>query len=495
MARLLFKKPNPGIRGVRGQVVIDIQTALGTVGHPVPVVDGVYGSDTESAIKAFQATKGLPPTGQVDDVTYQQLTAQSISRLFNRCLQITGDYEGTGFSLANGNFDGAGITWGIVGFTLSNGELSTMLKQIDQQFPDVFNRSFGALASQMRKVLGQSLQQQMRFADSISIGNGSRLQPEWAEAFRKLGADPNVQDIQMQRVTKVYKNKADTDAHALGLTEEMSLALCFDRTRPVVPEVLVSETAPQLIPPLYYDRQCRQIIPVKEQKVMTGPHRRHISVFFAVFVLPLFLFSSVLAADVGTEKLEITTLAPIGTSIAYPKDGYCRVDFAGAALDTDRDKLRVLLNDAPPPLPIAWSNPPGGPPEDPKELHGQKDGSRLTLWLPWPDYSGPTKLKVVSGGVSSNEVVLNLQQPLGLVPRVPDFIVVCLAPLTAVLLFWLPIALIKHSGAGEVPGSGKHWLVAALFLDKETATYSLSKFQFYMWTAVGLISYVLVQRE
>jgi hypothetical protein len=91
-----------------------------------------------------------------------------------------------------------------------------MLRQIDQQFPNVFSNSFGPLAPQMREVLGQSLQQQMRFPDSISIGNGSRLQPDWAEAFRKLGADPNVQDIQMQRVVQVYKNKADADAQALN---------------------------------------------------------------------------------------------------------------------------------------------------------------------------------------------------------------------------------------------------------------------------------------
>jgi peptidoglycan hydrolase-like protein with peptidoglycan-binding domain len=228
MAKLLFKKPSPGVRGVRGQVVTEIQNALVAAGHPVSV-DGVYGSQTETAISSLQAAKGLPVTGQVDDVTYEKLTAQpGIPPLFNRCLQITGDYEGTGFSLANGNFDGAGITWGIVGFTLSNGELSTMLKQIDQQFPNVFSDSFGPLAPQLRKVLDQSLQQQMRFADSISIGNGSRLQPDWAEAFSKLGADPNVQGIQMQRVTRVYKNKADADAGALGLIEELSLALCFD---------------------------------------------------------------------------------------------------------------------------------------------------------------------------------------------------------------------------------------------------------------------------
>ena len=56
------------------------------------------------------------------------------STFLSSLLQITADYKGTGFTLANGNFDGAGITWGIVGFTLSNGELSTMLRDVDQQF-------------------------------------------------------------------------------------------------------------------------------------------------------------------------------------------------------------------------------------------------------------------------------------------------------------------------------------------------------------------------
>jgi hypothetical protein len=100
-----------------------------------------------------------------------------------------------------------------------------MLRDVDQEFPNVLSDSFGPLASQMRQVLGQSRQQQMDFADRISIGDGSRLQPDWAEAFRKLGSDPNVQEIQMRRVIEVYKNKADADAQALNLREELSVAL------------------------------------------------------------------------------------------------------------------------------------------------------------------------------------------------------------------------------------------------------------------------------
>jgi peptidoglycan hydrolase-like protein with peptidoglycan-binding domain len=228
MSRLLFKRANRGVRGVRGQIVTDIQNALGHSGHPVPTVDGVYGGDTQTAVSAFQTDQGLQATGEVDDVTFEKLTNAAIPPVFHRALQITADYEGTGFALANGNFDGAGITWGIVGFTLSNGELGRMLQQIDQQLPRVFSNAFGPLAARLRQVLAGSHADQMAFANSISIGNGNHVAHDWDEAFHQLGADPEVQDIQLARVDTVYKKIADDNAATLGLQEELSVALCFD---------------------------------------------------------------------------------------------------------------------------------------------------------------------------------------------------------------------------------------------------------------------------
>ncbi len=213
---------------MRGQLVINLQNALVQAGHPVPVVDGVYGHDTETALAEFQGAAGIPSTGQLDEESYLRLIHAGIPELFQRCLQITADFEGTGFTLANGNFDGQGITWGIVGFTLANGELSAMLRKIDSELPRVFENSFGSLATRMREVLDSAPRAQMDFANSISLGNGSRIESNWEEAFRKLGSDPGVQNIQLERVVNVYKNKADSDAAALNLQQELSVGLCFD---------------------------------------------------------------------------------------------------------------------------------------------------------------------------------------------------------------------------------------------------------------------------
>jgi len=63
----------------------------------------------------------------------------------------------------------------------------------------------GRLPGKLRKVLAGSHADQMAFANSISIGNGNHVTHEWDEAFRRLGADPGVQDIQLARVDAVYK--------------------------------------------------------------------------------------------------------------------------------------------------------------------------------------------------------------------------------------------------------------------------------------------------
>jgi hypothetical protein len=121
-----------------------------------------------------------------------------------------------------------GIPWGIVGFTWANGELVKMLQQIDKELPEVFSDAFGPLAGKLRNVLAGSHADQMAFANSISIDDGNHVVHDWDVAFRRLGADPGVQAIQLARVDTVYKKIADQNLAALGLEEELSVALCFD---------------------------------------------------------------------------------------------------------------------------------------------------------------------------------------------------------------------------------------------------------------------------
>jgi hypothetical protein len=220
------------------------------------------------------------------------------------------------------------------------------------------------------------------------------------------------------------------------------------------------------------------------------PTHHLIQVRIVASVIALMLAS--VSADVlaaAPSQFVLGNAAPAGKSTAYPKDGFCRIELAFSGTSIDRDRARIMLNDTDSGLPIKWSEPSPEAPEDPKWVHAKVDGSDLTLWLPWPEYSGSTRIKIASDDTSSNEVILQLPDFFGL-SHVPDLVVVLLALSLAGALFYLPIHLVKRWGVNRVPGTGKGWIVAALFLDKETATYSLSKFQFYLWTVAALIGYI-----
>ena len=61
--------------GSSGPDVTNLQLALIAKGFGLPIygADGIFGDETEGAVKAFQASVGLPVTGVVDDNTWKKL--------------------------------------------------------------------------------------------------------------------------------------------------------------------------------------------------------------------------------------------------------------------------------------------------------------------------------------------------------------------------------------------------------------------------------------
>src|SRR5687768_16033738 len=61
-------------RGDTGTAVADVQARLVALGYPVsPAERGVFGADTESAVKVFQIRRGLVPDGVVERHTWLEL--------------------------------------------------------------------------------------------------------------------------------------------------------------------------------------------------------------------------------------------------------------------------------------------------------------------------------------------------------------------------------------------------------------------------------------
>ena len=223
MARHLFG------RGARGAIIQRIQEKLTAIGFDTQGHDGIYGGDTVAAVTAFQKSQGLQQTGAVDDVTWTKLMEAEIPPVLDRCLGLTATFEGHGFTLAQGNFDGAGITWGIIGFTLKHGELKKIIKAAFAEDEALVRSCFGDKTDELMANLEKPLDQQIAWADSISTGSQKvGLAEPWKTGFRKLGETALAQRLQLERVRDAYYKPALATAKKFGLKTEVGTALCFD---------------------------------------------------------------------------------------------------------------------------------------------------------------------------------------------------------------------------------------------------------------------------
>lgn len=226
--RVFFRCANGGNRFVRGELIRRVQTELKNSQTDPGRIDGVYGNDTRAAVDAYQRVERLNPTGALSDETWDRLMGDDGPSLFDRCLQLTADFEGHGFSKLEGNFDGAGLTWGIIGFTLAHGQIQRIISEIRNEHANLVEDAFGALRTQLYNVLAKNRQDQLDWAEEISLGTQRvRVDEKWAEAFERLGAYPEVQAIQLERV-RPYWNRAKTDFNRFNLSSERAMALCFD---------------------------------------------------------------------------------------------------------------------------------------------------------------------------------------------------------------------------------------------------------------------------
>lgn len=211
---------------VRNVFVRRVQERLGVAGTDL---DGVYGRGTARLVREWQANVGRAVTGNLTFEDWEALTGEEAPGLFERCLALTARFEGHGFEICKGDFDGALLTWGVIGFTMRHGEIQELIRQIDAASPRLVKDCFGPLEDSLRNGLTLTGQPATRWVEGISKSPGSAsLLPAWTEAFAKLGADPAAQQAQINRARQKYWKRAERDANAHGLVSELGLALAFD---------------------------------------------------------------------------------------------------------------------------------------------------------------------------------------------------------------------------------------------------------------------------
>ncbi|MCI0409530.1 MAG: peptidoglycan-binding protein [Acidobacteria bacterium] len=223
MSRILFA------RGSRGRIIQRIQTVLQRDGYYTGRADGFFGGGTERAVHRLQMEKQREATGKVDVATWEGLMGVEIPRLQERCLQLTAALEGHGFGRVQGNWDGAWLTWGIIGFTLKHGQISKIVLEVYESDAAVVREAFGSLTEELLRAMRAPQSEQESWANRISIPpkRFQVLEP-WRSAFSRFGDHPAVEVAQIRQAIDRYFTPSLETATEYGLKTELGAELCFD---------------------------------------------------------------------------------------------------------------------------------------------------------------------------------------------------------------------------------------------------------------------------
>ena len=143
--------------GSHGPEVKQIQEALTAHGFYRGPLDGDFGGGTHAAVVAFQKKNKLTTDGRVGQKTWEAIFGNGVqipaATIFNedlarRCLALTGAFEtGTGvpdcFCGLSGDFDGQGISFGVLQWNFGQGSLQPLLKEMVTQHAEVAKSVFG----------------------------------------------------------------------------------------------------------------------------------------------------------------------------------------------------------------------------------------------------------------------------------------------------------------------------------------------------------------
>ncbi len=100
--------------GARGDQVVQIQMMLSDLGYYKGSIDGVYGQNTQNAVKAFQSYLGIPQDGVVTNdilrllTNYKKRTSEQLPDRYSRKIQMeatayTSQDPGCGLYTARGS--------------------------------------------------------------------------------------------------------------------------------------------------------------------------------------------------------------------------------------------------------------------------------------------------------------------------------------------------------------------------------------------------------
>jgi phage minor structural protein len=159
------------------------------------------------------------------DLNYKSI--QFVSETF----ETSPDKFPDSFGRTAGNFDGAGMSWGIIQYNWKSQTVQPIFKDLINNYPTVVR---GAITNQAdydyfkNVVFNKTVTEQIAFGNSITdTTNKHKVKEPWNTYFRNLGLTKESQDRQMV-ATGWYLSEGKKYFNQLGLWSRRGYALCVD---------------------------------------------------------------------------------------------------------------------------------------------------------------------------------------------------------------------------------------------------------------------------
>jgi Putative peptidoglycan binding domain len=225
--------------GSKSDEVRQVQAKLTGLKLYSGAIDGDFGGGTLSAVKQYQQSAGLAVDGAVGDATWQHLfgsppaaLALTTGPLQGRCLGLTGAFETNSsypdyFSGISGDFDGQGMSYGVLQWNFGQNSLQPLLQEFVGYHPTTAQTVFGDHLPALHVALVADPAGQMDFVRSIQHPVQHTIYQPWLGYFKALGRTPEFQAIETAAATRVYTDALDL-CRTYGLKSERAAALMFD---------------------------------------------------------------------------------------------------------------------------------------------------------------------------------------------------------------------------------------------------------------------------
>lgn len=163
--------------------------------------------------------------GEVIPIPNDDTTASDTT--IEKAILLTSHFEGnSGYSTITGNFDGAGLSLGIIQFNIKSNSLQPLLQQMVNTYPDMTHNIFGDNYQSLKDMLTTSINEQLNWAKSINNAKNTIVEP-WKSQFVALCQTTEFQKIQRSGIQN-YIDMAFSICNEYELTTERGLALAFD---------------------------------------------------------------------------------------------------------------------------------------------------------------------------------------------------------------------------------------------------------------------------